>query len=187
MNSLREEFDAFWAGYPRKRGDKARAFICYYRARRHASFATIMEGVRTYRWSPTMEYRPHPATWLNQKRWVQAAEDLAAGPYGLDAWLALQPSDTRFSAPGWGRELCLDILRAVGMPEEWRGDLDVLGAWLVDGYRPDSIALVLAEETARRSRISVRLAWLDGVVRARALRWFAPRQEWRRGGGSRGS
>jgi hypothetical protein len=184
VSSLREEFDAFWAAYPRKRGGKDHAFVCYYRARRHASFATIMEGVRTYRWSPTMEYRPHPATWLNQHRWIEAAEDLAAGPYGLDAWLAMQPSDTLFSAPGWGREACLEVLQAVGMPEEWRGDLDVLGAWLVDGYRPDDIARILAEQ-AMQSRISVRLAWFDGLVRARALRWHGSRIGWRRASGSR--
>jgi hypothetical protein len=96
----------------------------------------------------------------------------------------MQPSDTLFSAPGWGREACLEVLQAVGMPEEWRGDLDVLGAWLVDGYRPDDIARILAEQ-AMQSRISVRLAWFDGLVRARALRWHGSRIGWRRASGSR--
>lgn len=67
-------FDEFWAGYPRKI-NKAGALACYRKLKVDENLhASILDGVK--RWKETEQwnkddgkYIPHPATWLNQRRW----------------------------------------------------------------------------------------------------------------------
>lgn len=169
------EFEQFYTRYPRKRS-RGYALRAFRTARKKATFAEIMAGLERYKFSPDPAYQPHPATWLNGERWNDEELDLAADPWGLNAYLVAQPSIVW----GWNREALEEILIAAGLDRTWRGDLDTMAKWLTDGYRPDSIALVLAEETARQSIVLHRLAHLDRAVRQRAFRWNETRLEWTR-------
>lgn len=65
------EFDGFWSHYPRRVG-KAKALKSYRAARKSASVDVIAAGLRAQ--LPDLKARdldkvPHPATWLNQRRW----------------------------------------------------------------------------------------------------------------------
>lgn len=169
------EFASFYARYPRKRS-KGFALRAFRTARKKATFAEIMAGLERYKFSPDPAYQPHPATWLNGERWNDVEPDLAADPWGLTAYLIAQPS----IAWGWNQEALEEILTAAGLDRTWRGDLDTMAKWLTDGYRPDSIALVLAEEISRQTINVNRLAYLDRTVRQRAFRWNENRLEWTR-------
>jgi hypothetical protein len=169
------EFEQFYARYPRKRS-RGFALRAFRTARKKASFEEIMAGLERYKFSPDPGFQPYPGTWLNGERWRDVEADLAADPWGLIAYL-----NTR--APlqwGWHVEALEEILTAAGLDRTWRGDLDTMAKWLTDGYRPDSIALVLADEIARQSIVLHRLAHLDRAVRARAFRWSETRLEWTR-------
>lgn len=63
-------FEQFWDIYPRKVG-KIAAAKAYCKARQSASHADIMAGLRRYLTSkPAYADWCHPATWLNQGRWM---------------------------------------------------------------------------------------------------------------------
>lgn len=182
-----DEFEEqFWPLYPathRGRPGKEAARGAFGRARRHHSLETIMEGLARYQFDNNPRYVPHAVTWLNQKRFLDVPVDLAADPWGLDAWFGVQPQpgDGLFAVRGYDITALQEILLASGLPLDWRGDLSLLGAWLVGGYRPDSIAEVIGEERAR-TRAEVRaLRFFDGAVLRRALRWHAGRAEWIKG------
>lgn len=66
--SLPEGFDLFWAAYPRHVA-KPKAVKAYKAAVLIAAPAEIIAGVRAFKFSRDPEYQPHPATWLNQRRW----------------------------------------------------------------------------------------------------------------------
>lgn len=67
---MQTEFDAFWKNYPRRTG-KLAAEKAYGKARKIASAETILAGIEQYR-AHKPEYADwcHPATWLNQGRWM---------------------------------------------------------------------------------------------------------------------
>jgi hypothetical protein len=83
-----DEFDQFWAAYPRKTGkDDARK--AFFKARKRVSLREIAEGLNAQlpTWpdpkSAEGRFIPHPATWLNGGRWSDdpahsAAADRAA-------------------------------------------------------------------------------------------------------------
>ena len=55
--------------------------------------ALLLEGLRRFKFSPDPTYRPHPATWLNQRRWQDDAPEAE-----FDSTLAaagLKPEDFR--------------------------------------------------------------------------------------------
>lgn len=96
------EFAEFWNHYPRRIG-KLAAQRAYARARKQATADSILAGVMAYtRTMPQEErFRPHPATWLNQGRWLdelpgvkktqatdwfQECKDMHAGECGLSRW-----------------------------------------------------------------------------------------------------
>ena len=64
-------FSQFWAAYPRRIG-KLAAQKAYQKARRGASAEEILAGLEAYMLTMPREerFRPHPATWLNQGRWM---------------------------------------------------------------------------------------------------------------------
>lgn len=97
-----QDFDEFWAEYPRKCG-KLAALRAYEKARKHATADAILAGVMAYKLTMPQEerFRPHPATWLNAGRWmdeipqarVQTRRDwyeecteLHGNACGLDRW-----------------------------------------------------------------------------------------------------
>ncbi|MBS1037199.1 helix-turn-helix domain-containing protein [Gluconobacter cerinus] len=66
-----EEFDAFWAAYPRKDGKK-NARAAFAKARKKVSLERLVAAVKAYPFAePTArgDFRPMPATWLNGERW----------------------------------------------------------------------------------------------------------------------
>lgn len=65
-------FAAFWEAYPRKAG-KGAARTAWVRALTKATAAEIMAGLERHQFDTRPEYRPHPATWLNQERWADEA------------------------------------------------------------------------------------------------------------------
>lgn len=87
-------FDRFWAAYPRKVG-KPKAQTAF--ARLNATeqdldrmLAAIERHTRAYGWNKkeVWKYIPHPATWLNQRRWedeivgADSESDTAAAAFG---------------------------------------------------------------------------------------------------------
>ncbi|MDR9777220.1 hypothetical protein RJJ65_32195 [Rhizobium hidalgonense] len=65
-------FEEFWGLYPRRVG-KGKAEASFSKALNQSPFSQIMHGLRqqiAYLESKPMDLRPHPTTWLNQKRWL---------------------------------------------------------------------------------------------------------------------
>ena len=84
-------FDAFWAKYPRKAA-KPYARRAFNAALKRASFEAIMAGLNQYAFSRDHQFRPHPATWLNQDRWVIEADTapptvVVEAPKGKLGWM----------------------------------------------------------------------------------------------------
>jgi len=84
-----QEFDSFWASYPRKIGKEAarKAFV---KAIKKTTAGKIMDGVEQLRLEVAgkdQQYTPHAATWLNAGRWDDevARPSLAVVPNGY-AW-----------------------------------------------------------------------------------------------------
>lgn len=91
-------FEDFWKAYPRKTG-KGAASKAWVKAAKKASTDDILAALREQLPSIAMQrrtdgdFRPHPATWLNQERWEDEAADLpaaagddATGPPPGSAW-----------------------------------------------------------------------------------------------------
>ena len=69
-SNVRQEFEAWWAQYPRKIG-KLAAQREYEKARRLAEATELVEGVERYKQSkPDYADWCHPKTWLHQGRWM---------------------------------------------------------------------------------------------------------------------
>jgi hypothetical protein len=90
-----QEFDQFWAEYPRKEGtSKKEAAASYRRARKTASAGEILIGLRVYPFSTETKFQPHAATWLNQRRWEQHKDTapqrviVAPTPPSRSSWLS---------------------------------------------------------------------------------------------------
>jgi hypothetical protein len=66
------EFVRFWEVYPRKTG-KGAAEKSWAKAVRLAQPETIINAARDFRWPDDLQFVPHPATWLNQRRWEDEA------------------------------------------------------------------------------------------------------------------
>ena len=66
-----QDFDAFWATYPRRR-DKRKAEKAYSAALKRADPDTILEGARRYAEDPNREdrYTKYPEGWLNGDGWL---------------------------------------------------------------------------------------------------------------------
>jgi len=89
--ALSSGFDQFWSAYPRKlaKPAAARAFGA---ASKRADLPTILAGVASYRFSDDAQFIPHPATWLNQDRWItEQVTPPAPDEWGAAAWVAQQP------------------------------------------------------------------------------------------------
>ena len=69
--SLAFGFDEFWATYPRRQG-KRLAMKAYQGAVLRASESEILVGAQRFAQDPNRsdQFTPHPATWLNQDRWL---------------------------------------------------------------------------------------------------------------------
>lgn len=63
-------FADFYDRYPRKAARRAAAKAFAGAIRRGATLAEILAGLERHRFSDDPQYQPHPATWLNQNRWL---------------------------------------------------------------------------------------------------------------------
>ena len=74
-----KDFETFWNLYPRKVG-KIAAQKSFTRAVKQGVEPEIMiEGVRHYKFSDDKQFVPHPATWLNQGRYMDEESKPANG------------------------------------------------------------------------------------------------------------
>jgi DNA-binding transcriptional MocR family regulator len=71
-SSTQNGFEDFWRAYPRKTG-KGAAEKAWAKAAGVVEPSKILEAVASAVWSPEPQFIPHPATWLNQKRWEDEA------------------------------------------------------------------------------------------------------------------
>lgn len=83
------DFDCFWQAYPRKVG-KVKAEAAFYKITTPVSvlLAAIEQQKKSAQWQKDNgQFIPHPATWLNGKRWEDQVETVATTPQGreLDA------------------------------------------------------------------------------------------------------
>ena len=85
------EFEQFWSEYPRKTA-KGGAEKAWLKAVGQTDAETILTGLRSAKFSSDPQYVPHPATWLNQRRWedgpptrkLTLAEQYAMDSFGDD-------------------------------------------------------------------------------------------------------
>ena len=63
------EFENFWLVYPRKI-NRAVALKAFKKATRKTEADLIITAVRGYKFADDEQFIPHPATWLNQERWI---------------------------------------------------------------------------------------------------------------------
>jgi|TARA_Y100000310_G_C20647796_1_gene797621 hypothetical protein len=72
----KKEFDHFWKSFPRKIG-KGKAEEAFKKAVKKADYETIRVALEKQKansqWAD-VKYVPHPATWLNQRRWEDEVE-----------------------------------------------------------------------------------------------------------------
>lgn len=67
-------FAEFYLAYPRKVGRPGAVKAFAKALNRGASKEGILDGLRRYRFSADPQFRPHPATWLNDERWKDGVE-----------------------------------------------------------------------------------------------------------------
>lgn len=70
------DFDLFWSKYPRKVG-KGQALKAWRAAVKKCDAKVIIEGLDLHLddlTAKSVEYQPHPATWLNGERWADEVE-----------------------------------------------------------------------------------------------------------------
>ena len=71
-DNARTEFEKFWSAYPRKAGNKQKAFEAFKKADVSLDIllAAIENQKQSAQWSKDNgQFIPHPTTWLNGKRW----------------------------------------------------------------------------------------------------------------------
>jgi hypothetical protein len=71
-----EEFEMFWATYPRRVGGKKHTHARWRKAIPEAGAEVILEAVKAQIRSGQLDagqYTPYPATWINQGRWEDEA------------------------------------------------------------------------------------------------------------------
>mgnify|MGYP003663516533 FL=1 len=68
-NKLPAGFSDFWSKYPKKvgKGSAVRAFVS---VGGKDSLPEIMKDLRRRQWPDDVQFIPHPATYLNQWRWL---------------------------------------------------------------------------------------------------------------------
>lgn len=76
-NDINEQFNDFWAVYPRKKG-KGQARRAFEKALEKTDLDTILAGVAAYVANEDMDdpqFIAHPSTWLNGERWEDEYEE----------------------------------------------------------------------------------------------------------------
>lgn len=80
-SSVEARFKRWYFHYPRKKAIQA-ARVAYARALKvadahdmDAAEAILLDGLRRFQFHPNPDFRPHPASWLNQRRWEDEASE----------------------------------------------------------------------------------------------------------------
>lgn len=158
--ALALEFADFYRAYPRKVARMA-AERAYAKARNSATAETILAGLARFEFPADPKYTPHPASWLNGRRWEdEAPAPLADDPWGLKAWLAgpnapQRPTERHWL---WTYEQCVEVMEDTGLPETWRGDLSILGRWSVERFDSESVQFVLRQRGRRATASLAQIA-----------------------------
>lgn len=124
-------FDEFWETYPRKVGKPAalRAFKAAAKGPRERA-ETILDGLVTWRqaWKragTAIAFIPHPATWLNQRRW-EDTPDLDTTPSASDLASAVidaaEPFFAEHHADFWRRASRPTICAMIELMKRWGFD-----------------------------------------------------------------
>lgn len=77
QNDINEQFNEFWAVYPRKKG-KGQARRAFEKALEKTDLETILAGVAAYVANEDLDdpqFIAHPSTWLNGERWEDEYEE----------------------------------------------------------------------------------------------------------------
>jgi hypothetical protein len=125
-------FEAFWKLYPRKVGkgaaERAWAKIRPDEPLRAAIMAAIERAMRSQQWTKDGgQFIPHPATWLNEKRWEdgEATEAQAVGcKWPVKRGYASEPCGAS-PVPGQPLPFCKDHLLAREQLDRQTGGKDV--------------------------------------------------------------
>lgn len=77
-STLMSGFDAFWSAYPKKVG-KGAAEKSWQKAKINGELKTVLSAIEVQRkseqWTKDAgQFIPNPATWINQKRWLDGVE-----------------------------------------------------------------------------------------------------------------
>lgn len=173
--ALALEFAAFYRAYPRKVARMA-AEKAYAKARNSATAENILAGLARFEFPADPKYTPHPASWLNGRRWEdEPAPSLADDPWGLNAWLEgpkapqMKPDE---EAHRWVYAEYVEVMEHIGLPETWRGDLSILGRWSRERFVPDSVCFVLRQ---RGQIATTSIAQIAGPVDQWAKRYSEER------------
>lgn len=160
-----EEFDTFWAAYPRREGSnpKAPALQSYRRCRKRGiSAEMILDGARRYARQVAGEpprFTAQATTWLNQSRWEQESAPLLpvkpADPLEWTSMRASDPSDWPPSLPPFS------IVAKAYTAGNWAS------AW---GPEPDYGGCRLSIDLQRRLAVE---RFGEDVARRRSPRLFA--------------
>lgn len=77
-----EQFDQFWAAYPR-RISKGAARLSFAKAIKKTTLETMLEAIKAYKLhKPEKIDFKHPATWLNQECWDDEWDHKPSAPFG---------------------------------------------------------------------------------------------------------
>ncbi len=85
------KFLEFYNSYPKKIGKKA-AFRAYSKVK--SEHDSIIKGLKVHKFSDDSQFIPHPATWLNQGRWEDEAEEVKKQPTGEEMLEAMRNKTT---------------------------------------------------------------------------------------------
>jgi hypothetical protein len=80
-----KEFINFWEQYPKKVGKLEAAKAIKKLLKKQSDYDTMIESLKTYRFSKEKQYIPNPATWLNQRRWEDEDETAKGSGIKYDA------------------------------------------------------------------------------------------------------
>lgn len=98
-DSKSDLFDKFWLGYPRKVG-KGAAEKAWVKAVQSTEAQTIIASLGSHKFSEDINYIPHPATWLNQRRWEDVAPVEVAPAAPNQNAMAIPTPEANFPSDG---------------------------------------------------------------------------------------
>jgi hypothetical protein len=103
-DSKSKDFDKFWLGYPRKVG-KGAAEKAWVKAVQSTEAQTIIASLGSHKFSEDINYIPHPATWLNQRRWEDVPAVAATNTMSIHEPEAMFPESGSIEYTTWANRI----------------------------------------------------------------------------------